>query len=169
MEHEKNCSVTSRRTPAPLVGGTFLRVWFCAWGWDGGAGGIQFGGWVDPMGLAASLNQENEWEPTLGVTPFPCRGPPIISLSLSGLPSCCWHLRERTLQFLEWTGCSRVEFDSILQRFDDINQQWKKQTFISFDWMIRSMFCVDWNKVMCQKLSLTSYKSKTAPPNGTLP
>lgn len=31
-----------------------------ACGWDGGAGGRQFGGWVDPVGLAASLNQENE-------------------------------------------------------------------------------------------------------------
>lgn len=62
MEHEKNCSVTSRRTPAPLVGGTYLRacVILFACGWDGGAVGRQFGGWVDPVGLAASLNQENE-------------------------------------------------------------------------------------------------------------
>lgn len=47
----------------------FTCVWFCACGWDGGDRGIQFGEWVDPLGLAASLNQENEWEPTLDVTP----------------------------------------------------------------------------------------------------
>lgn len=58
----------------------FTCVWFWACGWVGGAGGIQFGGWVDPVGLAASLNQGNEWEPTLGVTPFLSRWPLLISL-----------------------------------------------------------------------------------------
>lgn len=59
MEPEKNCSVTSWRTPAPLVGGEYLRVCDSVHV-DGGDRGIQFGEWVDPLGLAASLNQENE-------------------------------------------------------------------------------------------------------------
>ena len=70
------------RQPRWLV--EHIYVWVCviqwACGWDGGTGGIQFGGWVDPVGLAASLNQENEWEPTLGVTPFLPRWPLLISL-----------------------------------------------------------------------------------------
>ena len=70
------------RRPRWLV--EHIYVWVCviqwACGWDGGTGGIQFGGWVDPVGLAASLNQENEWEPTLGVTPFLPRWPLLISL-----------------------------------------------------------------------------------------
>lgn len=70
-EPEKNCSVTSRRMPAALVGSTpftWRRCRTCSW--DGGDRRTQSGRWEDPSGLAASLNIENEWEATLGVTPF---------------------------------------------------------------------------------------------------
>lgn len=144
------------RRPRWLVEHIYVCVWFCACGWDGGAGGIQFGGWVDPVGLAASLNQENEWEPTLGVTPFLSRWLPLISLSL--FCSFLLLLAPEAKKTVEIAKINRVfdnMFDGMLQGcltvFNDLNQRKERQMFISFDEMIRNPFKVQWSSLMCQK------------------
>lgn len=150
-------------------------VWFCACGWDGGARGIQFGGWVDPVGLAASLNQENEWEPTQGVTPFLCCWPPLISLSplcSSLLSSLFWPPRQRKqLKLQKWTQCLTICLTACckvarLCLMTWISRRRNKCLYHLIKWLeIHSKFSeAAWCGRNFERLNFN--KSKTAPPNG---
>ena len=70
VEQEKNCSMTSwRRQRRWLVEHISVCVIVCVGsGWGNRRRRVC---WVDPSGITASLNEDNEWERTGGVPPAP--------------------------------------------------------------------------------------------------